>query len=70
MLLISGARDWIVPTEKARQILAVIPGKRKQLVVIPNAMRDTTYSAAPTLYASTVLSFLGKYVRSNDSLHE
>ncbi len=68
VLLISGARDWIVPTDKARQILSAIPGNRKELVVIPNAVHDTTYSAAPILYASTVLGFLGRYVKSNASL--
>src|SRR6185437_5615961 len=70
VLLISGERDWIVPTDKARQILSAIPDNRKELVVIPNAVHDTTYSAAPDLYASTVLSFLGKYVRRNISLRE
>jgi hypothetical protein len=63
VLLISGERDWIVPTDKARQILSVIRGNRKELVVIPNAVHDTTYSAAPTLYASTVLSFLDRSIR-------
>ena len=60
VLLISGEQDWIVPTKKARQILATIPDNRKELVVIPNAVHDTTYSAAPTLYMNTVLSFLEK----------
>jgi hypothetical protein len=41
----------------------VIPDNRKELAVIPNAVHDTTYSAAPTLYASTVLSFLRKYIK-------
>lgn len=62
VLLISGERDWIVPTDKARQILSAIPGDRKGLAVIPNAVHDTTYSAAPSLYASTVLSFLDKSI--------
>jgi len=68
VLLISGERDWIVPTYRERQILAAISDNRKELVVIPNAVHDTTYSAAPTLYARTVLSFLGKYVESTLSL--
>jgi pimeloyl-ACP methyl ester carboxylesterase len=67
VLLISGERDWIVPTARARQILSVIPDNRKQLVVIPNAVHDTTYSTAPTVYADTVLSFLGKYVENSPS---
>jgi hypothetical protein len=67
VLLISGQRDWIVPTDKARQILSAIADKRKRLLVIPMATHDTTYSTAPTLYASTVLSFLDRYVKSSSS---
>jgi len=66
VLLISGGQDWIVPTDNARQILAVIPNNRKELMVIPNAVHDTTYSAAPALYTSTVLSFLGRYIKSTN----
>ena len=68
VLLISGGQDWIAPTEKARQILSAIPDSRKQLVVIPNAVHDTTYSAAPTLYMNTVLGFLERSVKSTDPL--
>ena len=53
----------VVPTDKARQILSVIPDNRKELVVIPNAVHDTTYNAAPALYARTVLSFLDRSIR-------
>jgi pimeloyl-ACP methyl ester carboxylesterase len=63
VLLISGQRDWIVPTGKTRQILSAIRGDRKELVVIPNAVHDTTYSAEPILYANTVLSFLDRSIR-------
>jgi pimeloyl-ACP methyl ester carboxylesterase len=63
VLLISGERDWIVPTDKARQILSAIRGNRKELVVIPDAVHDTTYTAAPALYAGTVLSFLDRSIR-------
>jgi len=62
VLLISGEKDWIVPTDRARQILSVIPDDRKELVVIPNAAHDTTYSEAPTLYANAVLNFLAKSI--------
>jgi uncharacterized protein len=67
VLLISGEHDWIVPTEKAREIFSVIPGNSKELVVIPNAVHDTTYSADPTFYASTVLSFLDRSIKNDDS---
>ena len=58
VLLISGDRDWIVPTAQVRKVLAVLPTERKSLVIIPNAVHDTTYSAAPALYQSAVLGFL------------
>jgi pimeloyl-ACP methyl ester carboxylesterase len=67
ILIVSGGRDWIAPTEKARQILSVIPDKGKELLIIPNASHDTAYSAAPTLYASGVLSFLERSIKSNAS---
>jgi pimeloyl-ACP methyl ester carboxylesterase len=62
VLMISGARDWIVPTARAQTILSAISAERKELVIIPNAVHDTTYSAAPALYASQVLSFLRTHV--------
>jgi pimeloyl-ACP methyl ester carboxylesterase len=65
VLMISGARDWIVPTAQAQTILSAIADERKKLVVIPNAVHDTTYSAAPALYASQVLNFLRTYVDDN-----
>ncbi len=68
VLLISGERDWIVPTSKARQIISAIPDARKELVVIPNAVHDTTYSSDPALYASAVLKFLGTYVSADNPL--
>lgn len=58
VLLISGDRDWIVPTENARRILAALPGARNRLVTIPNAGHDTTFSKAPAQYKEAVLSFL------------
>lgn len=57
-VLISGERDWIVPTEQARRILAVLPSERKYLVIIPNAVHNTTYSAKPALYENAVSRFL------------
>jgi len=57
VLLISGERDWIVPTERARRILAALRTEQKSLIVIPRSVHDTTYSAAPGLYESAVLLF-------------
>jgi len=43
----------------------VIPTDQKELLVIPNAHHDTTYSTAPTLYANSVLGFLERSIKSN-----
>jgi len=60
VLLISGESDWIVPTKNARSILAMLPGTHNQLVTIPKAQHDTTFTTAPELYRSAVLSFLDR----------
>lgn len=60
VLLLSGNRDWIVPTAQTRRVLTALPTERKSLVVIPNADHDTTYSTAPALYESAVLTFLDR----------
>jgi pimeloyl-ACP methyl ester carboxylesterase len=64
-LVISGGDDWIVPTARAREILSAIPGREKELVVIPGAHHDTTYRTAPDLYSSTVLNFLDRAIKRN-----
>jgi pimeloyl-ACP methyl ester carboxylesterase len=64
VLVISGGLDWIVPTDKARRILSVIPGNQKRFLVIANAAHDTAYSTAPMLYASTVLNFLERSIKN------
>jgi len=69
VLLISGERDWIVPTENARRILAAMPGARNQLVTIPNAGHDTTFSKAPALYKDAVLSFLDSNFATGSNSH-
>lgn len=62
VLLISGERDWIVPTEQTRRILAALPTEKKALIVIPGAVHDTTYSSAAGLYEKAVLTFLNQSV--------
>lgn len=62
VLLISGQQDWIVPTEQARRVLAALLTDQKRLVVIPGAVHDTTYSAAPHVYENAVLTFLDKSI--------
>jgi pimeloyl-ACP methyl ester carboxylesterase len=58
VLFISGTHDWIVPTEQTREVMSVLPGEHKSLVVIPHADHDTTFSTAPALYRNAVLAFL------------
>ena len=58
VLLISGERDWMVPTAQALRILAALPGTKNRLVTIPEAVHDTTFSKAPVLYKDAVLGFL------------
>ena len=58
VLIVSGERDFVVPTADARRILAALPGANKELLTIPNASHDTTYNAAPVPYKEAVLSFL------------
>jgi pimeloyl-ACP methyl ester carboxylesterase len=70
VLMISGEKDWIVPPDRARQVLSVIPNNQKELVVIPNAYHDTTYSTTPTLYANTVLGFLERSIKRGPALSQ
>ncbi len=58
VLIVSGERDFVAPTANARRILDALPGERKQMITIPNAMHDTTYDSDPVLYQEAVLSFL------------
>lgn len=58
VLVISGSRDWIVPTDEARKVLAALGTQRKSLVVIPDAEHDTTYGTAQEMYSRAVLDFL------------
>lgn len=60
ILFISGTRDWIVPTEQVREVMAAVPSDRKSLVTIPGAQHDTTFSSAPMQYQKAVLSFLDR----------
>ena len=58
ILFISGTRDWIVPTDQVRRVMAAVPSPFKSLITIPDAQHDTTFSTAPTLYQAAVLKFL------------
>jgi uncharacterized protein len=58
ILFISGTRDWIVPTDQVRKVMAAVPSGRKSLITVPGAQHDTTFSTAPALYQNAVLSFL------------
>jgi pimeloyl-ACP methyl ester carboxylesterase len=63
VLVISGEQDWIVPTAGARQIFSAIPNHQKELLIIPDAVHDTTYSTSPKFYEDTVLTFLATSIK-------
>jgi alpha-beta hydrolase superfamily lysophospholipase len=62
VLLISGGEDWVAPTRGARKILEAIPSRDKELVIIPGALHDTTYSTNTDLYSTSVLRFLNRSI--------
>jgi len=68
ILFISGEKDWLAPTENTRRMYQEAPTTHKELVVIPGASHDTTYSAARPLYESSVLDFLARNVSPRASL--
>jgi alpha-beta hydrolase superfamily lysophospholipase len=58
ILFISGTRDWVVPTDQVRRVMAAVPSPHKSLITIPGAQHDTTFSTDPALYGDAVLNFL------------
>jgi len=58
ILFISGEDDKICPPENARIMFNGAASPEKGLLIVPHADHDTTYSAAPHLYESTVVNFL------------
>lgn len=60
ILFIAGARDEICLPKDARTMYNAALSPNKALLIVPNAEHDSTYTAAPQLYESTVISFLKK----------
>ncbi len=60
ILFIAGEDDKICPPQNARRMYDAALSPDKVLLIVPHAEHDTTYSFAPHLYESTVLSFLSK----------
>lgn len=60
ILFIAGEDDKICPAENARKMYDAALSAQKILLMVPHADHDTTYSTAPHLYESTVVSFLQK----------
>jgi uncharacterized protein len=63
VLFIVGQQDAIATPEDAREMYDATASPRKALLVVPDAGHNTTYSAAPELYAREVLRFLGAAIR-------
>jgi fermentation-respiration switch protein FrsA (DUF1100 family) len=60
ILFIAGDDDKICPPQNARRMYDAALSTDKALLIVPHADHDTTYSSAPHLYESTVISFLSK----------
>jgi len=63
ILFISGEKDWLAPTQNAHRMYQETPTARKDLLVIPGAYHNTTYSGTTRpLYEARVLDFLAQNV--------
>lgn len=60
ILFIAGEDDKICPPRNAKRMYDASLSPEKVLLIVPHAEHDTTYSSAPHLYESTVVSFLSK----------
>jgi uncharacterized protein len=58
VLFIAGAQDKICPPDNARVMYQATLSRRKQLLIVPGAEHDSTYTTSPKLYESTVIQFL------------
>jgi uncharacterized protein len=67
ILFIAGARDKICPPENTRVMYNTAQGPDKELLIVPDAEHDTTYTTDPQLYQSTVVHFLEKALQSRPS---
>lgn len=66
ILFIAGERDKICPPQNARIMYDAALSPFKDLLLVPNADHDSTFTAAPQEYESTVLSFLKKVSLTDD----
>ena len=60
ILFIAGEDDKICPPRNAKRMYDAALSPEKVLLIVPHAEHDTTFSSAPHLYESTVISFLSK----------
>lgn len=58
VLFIVGVQDAVTPPEDARLLYGAAAGPGKALLIVPGAGHNTTFAAAPDLYAAHVLEFL------------
>jgi len=59
VLFISGEQDKICPPDNARAMYEASVSPQKQLLIVPGAEHDSTYTTSPKLYESAVINFLG-----------
>jgi uncharacterized protein len=58
VLFIAGERDRICPPDNTRAMYQAARSPRKELLIVPGAEHDSTYTTSPKLYESTVIQFL------------
>jgi pimeloyl-ACP methyl ester carboxylesterase len=62
ILFVSGQLDKICPPENARRMYQAAASPEKELLIVPGADHDSTYSADPKVYESTVVNFLNNCI--------
>jgi pimeloyl-ACP methyl ester carboxylesterase len=58
ILFITGQNDEICPPTNARLMYDAAVNPQKALLIVPNAVHDSTYAVARHLYEHTVVQFL------------
>lgn len=65
VLFIAGQNDKICPPENARAMYDYARSPQKQILIVPGAEHDSTYTTSPELYESTVERFLDSLPRTS-----
>jgi pimeloyl-ACP methyl ester carboxylesterase len=58
ILFIAGEQDKICPPDNTRAMYQAALSPQRELLIVPGAEHDSTYTTSPKLYESTVIQFL------------